>query len=209
SCDPSPERKRSSASSRAGSAEPSSPEPGLAWKRRPAHGTPAESPVLAAADGTAAVPWSPGPSVARDIQRLCERELPGVQGLADDGPLDAQRDQLAQSGDVIEIRDAAGGDHRLRRPRGDLAQQVEVRTAQRAVLGDVGDDVAAATGLFEALQHLPDVTAVLRPAARRQRGAAHVEADRDGLAVAADDIRSPLGVLQRCGAEVDAVGTGL
>src|SRR5690606_36403215 len=99
-------------------------------------------------------PWSQESSVACDIQRLCERELPGVQRLADDGTLDAQRHEVAQRGDVVEVRDAAGGDHGLRSARGDLAQQVEVRSAQGAVLGDVGDDVAAAAGLFQALQHL-------------------------------------------------------
>ena len=67
----------------------------------------------------------------------------------------------------------------------DLAQQVEVRALQRAVLGDVGDDVAAAARLLEAVEHLPQVAALLGPAARRERRAAHVEADRDRLAVLA------------------------
>ena len=65
-----------------------------------------------------------------------------------------------------------------------LAQQLDVRAAQHAVLGHVGDDVARAAGVLEAREHLPEVAALLRPAARRERGAAHVEADRDLLAVA-------------------------
>ena len=79
-------------------------------------------------------------------------------------------------------------------------------SAQGAVLGDVGDDVAAAAGLFEPVEHGPQVAALARPAARRERGAADVEADRDDVAVAPDDVGRPLRVLERGGAEVDARG---
>ena len=86
----------------------------------------------------------------------------------------------------------------------DRAQQVEVRALERAVLRHVGDDVTGAAGELEALEHGPQVAALLRPAARRERRAAHVEADRDGLAVLGDDVRRPLGVLESRGAEIDA-----
>ena len=95
------------------------------------------------------------------------------------------------------------------RAGGDLAQQFEVRALQGAVLRDVGDDVAAAAGLFEPVEHRPEVAALLGPAARGERRAAHVEPDGDHVAVPADDVGRPLGVLQRRGAEVDARGAAL
>src|SRR5690606_20859017 len=67
------------------------------------------------------------------------------------------------------------------------------------------DDVAAAAGLLEALEHLPEVAAVLRPAAGGEGRAAHVEADRDRLAELGDHVGSPLRVLEGGGAEVDAL----
>ena len=81
------------------------------------------------------------------------------------------------------LETAAGGDDGLVGALGDLGEQFEVRALQRAVLGDVGDDVAGAAGLLEAVDDLPEVAAVLGPAAGGEGGAAHVEADGDGLAV--------------------------
>src|SRR5690349_3021121 len=133
---PSPARKARSAASSAGSAEPSSPECGFAWKLRPSHGTPAES-------AWAPWAWSCGPSVSGDIQRLGQGELARVERLADDRALDTQRNEVSQIRDVVEARDAAGSDDRLGGALRHLAQQLGVGAAQRAVLRDVGDDVAA------------------------------------------------------------------
>ncbi len=87
-------------------------------------------------------------------------------------------------------------------------RRFEVRALQGAVLRDVGDDVAAAAGVLEALEHVPQVAALARPAARGERRAANVESDRDRLAVPPDHVGGPLGVLERGGAEVDARRAG-
>ena len=65
-------------------------------------------------------------------------------------------------------------------------EQVEVGALQHAVLVHVGDDVAGAALGVEPGEHLVQVAAVAGPAARRQRPAAHVEADRDPVAVLGD-----------------------
>ena len=57
--------------------------------------------------------------------------------------------------------------------------------AHRAVLGDVGDHVPGRAGLVEPLQHLEQVAAVAGPAPGREGTAAHVEPDRDPVAVLA------------------------
>ena len=64
--------------------------------------------------------------------------LPTIEPSTTPAPATGQRDQVGDRGD------AAGGDHRRVGRRAHLAQQLEVRPAQRAVLGDVGDDVAGA-----------------------------------------------------------------
>src|SRR5690606_11270206 len=51
--------------------------------------------------------------------------------------------------------------------------------------------------------------ALLRPASGREGCAAHIEAHSHSIAVAYDHVGSPLGILQRCGAEVDACGSAL
>ena len=107
----------------------------------------------------------------------------------------------------------AGRRRRARRPGRSVAaqtprQQVEVRAGQRAVPADVGDDVARAAVGVEPGQHLVELAALLGPAAGRQRGAAHVEADGDPVAVPAMARAHPLGVLQRGRAEVDPGAAG-
>ena len=87
-------------------------------------------------------------------------------------------------------------------------EQIEVGALEHAVLVDVGDDVAGAALAVEALEGLPQVAAVLGPAARRERGAADVEPDGDPVAVLGDGPRRPLRVLQRGRAEVDAAAAG-
>ena len=94
------------------------------------------------------------------------------------------------------------------RARGDVGQQLQVGTAQRAVLGDVGDHVPDAARLVEAPEDLPEVPALLGPAACGERGAAHVEADGDAVAVLADDLGRPGRVLEGGGAQVDAPRAG-
>src|SRR5699024_3427864 len=80
------------------------------------------------------------------------------------------------------------------RARAHLPQQVQVRAAQGAVLGDVRDDVALAAGLVEPLEGLPEVASLAGPAPGGEGGAAHVEADGDAVAVLGEDLRGPLRV---------------
>ena len=89
-----------------------------------------------------------------------------------------------------------------------FAQQLQVGALERAVLGDVGDDVAGAALGVQAGQRLVQVAAVAGPAAAAQRRAAYVQADRDLVAVLGDDLGDPLGGLQRGGAEVDPAAAG-
>ena len=84
-------------------------------------------------------------------------------------------------------------------------QQLDVRAAEGAVLVHVGDDVAGAAGLLEPGQHVVEVAALARPAARGERRAAHVEPDGDPVAVDRDGLRGPVGVLERGRADVHAV----
>src|SRR5699024_8050968 len=118
------------------------------------------------------------------------------------------RDQLAQRAQVLEGGDPAGGDDLRLGARAHLPQQVQVRAAQGAVLGDVCDDVALAAGLVEPLEGLPEVPALAGPAAGGEGGPSHVEADGDAVAVLGEDLRGPLRVLERGGAEVDASAPG-
>src|SRR5699024_7586225 len=107
---------------------------------------------------------------------------------------------------------AAGSDDRGVGRRGDVAKQLQVRAGQGAVLGDVGDHEARAALGIEALQHLPQVAAVGDPAAAAQAPLAlelaDVQADGHAIAVAADNLRAPLRVLQGGGADVDAAAAG-
>src|SRR5699024_3465190 len=68
---------------------------------------------------------------------------------------------------------------------------------------------AAAAGGLEGLVHRVEVPAVPGPAAGGQSGAADVEADGDLVAEAGDHLGRPLGVLERGGADVHALGTGV
>ena len=104
--------------------------------------------------------------------------------------------------------DTAGGDHQCRGALADLGEQGGVGAAQRPVPGHVGDDVARAPCGVEPLEGLPQVSALLGPAAGRQGGAAHVEADGDLLPMLGDDPFSPLRVLQRRRAQIDPRGSG-
>ena len=103
----------------------------------------------------------------------------------------------------VEGRYPTAGDDRRVRARADLAQQVEVGSRQHAVGGDVGDHVAGTAGRVQPVEGLVQVAAVAGPAAGRQPRAADVQADRDLVAVRGDDLRAPLGPLQRGGADVD------
>src|SRR5699024_8103396 len=105
-----------------------------------------------------------GSWASRDVERLTHRERLCVQGLADDRALPPVRDQLAQRAQVLEGGDPAGGDDLRLRARAHLPQQVQVRAAQGAVLGDVRDDVALAAGLVEPLEGLPEVASLAGPA---------------------------------------------
>ena len=102
--------------------------------------------------------------------------------------------------------DAARGAHRRRGTPADVGEQRGVRAAQGAVAGDVGDDVACTAGGVESLECLPEVTALLGPAASSQSGPTHVEADGDPVTVLGNDPLGPRGILQRRRAQVDSGG---
>ena len=82
----------------------------------------------------------------------------------------------------------------------DVAQQLEVGALEHAVLVDVGDDVARAALVVETVEHLVEVAAVPGPAPRGERLPAHVEADRDPVAVRGDDAArtTPASRARRC-----------
>ncbi len=141
-------------------------------------------------------------------QGVLEREPALVERGADDGALDAVGDQAHQRREVGQLGDAARGHHRPVGGRADVAQQLEVRTLEHAVLVDVGDDVARAALGVEPGQHVVEVAAVAGPAARGQGAAADVEADRDPVAVLGDRGRAPLRLLERRGADVDPAAAG-
>jgi hypothetical protein len=52
----------------------------------------------------------PGGSARDGGQRLGQRERAGVERLADDGALDAERDELGERAQVVQRRDAAARD---------------------------------------------------------------------------------------------------
>ena len=113
---------------------------------------------------------------ARERERVLEGEPALVERGADDRALDAVADQALQRLEVGELGDAAGRDDRAVGRRAHVAQQVEVRALEHAVLVDVGDHVAGAALGVEPREHVVEVAAVAGPAARGQRAAADVEA---------------------------------
>src|SRR5699024_2637023 len=127
---------------------------------------------------------------------------------ADDGRVYALGDEGLDGLDVGKRAHAAGGDDRRVGGGGHVAQELQVRAGEGAVLGDVGDHEAGAALGVEALEDLPQVAAVGDPAAAAEAplalDLADVHADGDAVAVLADDALAPLGVLQRGGADVHA-----
>src|ERR1044072_9709358 len=84
------------------------------------------------------LPITPPPeelSANRD-QRSLQRESLSVKGLAHDGTLHAVGHQRSQRDQVVKRGDAAAGHHRLVGALADAAKQVQVGSAQGAVLGD-------------------------------------------------------------------------
>ena len=89
-----------------------------------------------------------------------------------------------------------------------LAQQVQVRALQHAVLVDVGDHVARATLRVEPGQHLVQVAALTGPAAGGQRSGRARRARRPPGRRGRDGRAHQTGVLERGGADVDAAAAG-
>ena len=142
-------------------------------------------------------------------ERVLEGEPALVERGADDRALDARRRPApCSAARSSSVGDAAGGDDRPVGGGADVAQQVEVGALEHAVLVDVGDDVAGAALAVEPGQHLVEVAALAGPAARGQRAAADVEADRDPVAVLGDRRGAPLRLLERGGADVDPAAAG-
>src|SRR5215218_9537932 len=98
-------------------------------------------------------------------QRLRQRESSRVQRLPDDRAFDAAVDQRCDSAKVIQAGNSAGGNHRGVGALGDLGEQFEVGTVQRAVLGDIGDDESRTVFAVKAFQHFPQVATIGLPAA--------------------------------------------
>ena len=117
----------------------------------------------------------------------CSRvNAPAYRALPTIAPSTPVRHEAAQGLEVRQARDAPAGDDGPVGARADLAQQVDVGAAERAVLGDVRDDVAGAAVGVQAGERLPEVAALLRPAAGGEGGAAHVQPDGDAVAVRGD-----------------------
>src|SRR3954447_7292163 len=118
------------------------------WPAR--KGSTASSRTADAAAASAAKSMTP--LLSDRVERLRQREPPGVERLAHDRAFDPLAGQCCDGAQVVETRDTAGGDHRRLGPLGDPGQQVQVGPAQGAVLGDVGDDVPGASFGVEAVQ---------------------------------------------------------
>ena len=131
-----------------------------------------------------------------------------VERRPDDRPFDAGAHQRPDVLDVRQGRDATRRDDRAISAGANLLQQLKIGALEHAVLVDVGDDVASASLAVETLEGLPEVTALLRPAARRKRGAANIETDGDPVAILGNGRSGPLRVLQCCRAEVDPAAAG-
>src|SRR5439155_20526310 len=84
-----------------------------------------------------------------------------------------------------------------------LKRPGQIRADESAVAHHVGDYVPGEAGALQPGQDLEQVAAGLRPAAGGERLAAHVQADRDPVAVGGADVVAPRRVLQRGGAQVD------
>ena len=86
----------------------------------------------------------------------------------------------------------------------DLVQQMVIGAAHHAVLRHVGDDIARAPLGIETINRLPQITTIASPATCRKRVTANVERNGDLIAVFANDTSTPVWVLQRRSADVDA-----
>ena len=95
----------------------------------------------------------------------------------------------------------------LLRARCHVTEQVEIGSAQSAILRHVGDDVPGTTVAIQALERLPQVAAFLCPAACCQCRAPHIEPDSNAIAVLGNGAGAPGWVLERSSADVDASTT--
>ena len=141
-------------------------------------------------------------------QGLFQTERARVQRLAHDRALHAQRHQGGDRAQVGQAGHAAAGHHGPAGPGADVTQQVQVRAAQGAVLGDVGDHVAGAAVGVQPVQRLVQVPALGRPAPGGQPGPADVQSHGDPIAVPGDHRTHPVRVLQGRGADVDPGAAG-
>src|SRR5699024_799556 len=157
-------------------------------------------------------PRQPTRLVGYGRESFRQGEGSGVEGLADDGTLDSGRFQSRDLAQVVHRGYAAGRDHARVRPARDATQQVEVRTTQRSVLADVGDDIALRAVSVEPLQRPPQVATVTGPPAGGEPVAAladaDIETDRAPVAVLPDHPGTPLRILQRRGSQVHSARTG-
>ena len=148
------------------------------------------------------------PLAPRPRPGLGQGERAFVEGGADDGALHAQRDERGDGAQVGQAGHSTAGHHGRGGTGADVPEQVQVGSAQRAVLEHVGDDVPGAALGVEPVQRLVQVAALGGPATGGQPGTPDVQPDRDPLAVPGDDRAHPVRVLQRRGADVDPGAAG-
>ena len=147
--------------------------------------------------------------VGRDhVQRVGEREPALVERGPDDRALDPGGHQAGESLEVGELGDAAARDDRPVGGGADVAEELEVRPLEHAVLVHVGDHVAGAALGVEPGQHLVEVAALASPSARREGAAAHVETDCHAVAPRGDGGGAPLRLLEGGGADVHPAAAG-
>src|SRR6202048_4476692 len=163
-----------------------------------------------------ASPPSPPRSIAglpcHRCQRLRQSESSGVERLAHDCALDPAARQRGYGAQIVEAEYTAGGDHGGVGALADRAQQVEIGSGQRTVLGDIGHDEPRTPFAVKAFQYFPQVAAVGLPAATTQPMIAvddlDVQPDSDLVAVLGDHRSAPPRILQRRSPEVDPRASG-
>src|SRR5699024_9303834 len=110
--------------------------------------------------------------------------------------------------DVLQGGHPAGGDDGRVGVGAHPTEELEVRTGEHPIAGDVGDHEPGAAGGVEALQRRHQVTTLPGPTAGGELVTADVQADGDPVAVLGDDALHPVGVLQGGGADHHAAAAG-
>ena len=156
---------------------------------------------------------------AHRVERFGQREAFGMERLADDRALEApvRRCERRQRDEIVDRRDAPGGDHRGRGRLRDVRVERDVGAEQRAVLAHVGDHVSGAAVVVEVVDGVPQVAVIAAPASPGEAvldhavgglDDPHVQAHGDPVAVRGDRVGAPRQVAQRSRGEVDPGAAG-